>query len=115
MELLLDKIPGQVILLSIEDKEIGELGPEPLFITQKMIDAVRPRVAHHVRYDISALRGDMHLEEMVFAPSERGAAFYAMPPAAHEGVASELVPVLQGILKGKHLKGLQQAARKSVA
>lgn len=95
MERVLDRIPGKVVLVSIQNSQSSDLGPEPLYVSEMMIDAIRDRVVEHVECDITTCLSEAQLEEMVFAPEERDAAFYSLPPLAHEVVARALVPVLK--------------------
>ncbi|MGB3407975.1 MAG: DUF6473 family protein [Jannaschia sp.] len=90
MRLLLSRIPGRKIILWIENSAGGELGPEPLFITETMMQDLEPHIDKLVHCDIGADQSIDQLDQMIFPLTERESALRSMSDAAHERVARAL-------------------------
>lgn len=103
MRMLLSQITGKTVLLwlsdhSAEDAEkpnpdgIVGLGSDPLLITRKMIDLIKPLVTEVVEVAAPQPEGAFG---MIFSEMEEPAAKEMLGPVAHEMAAKALVPVLQ--------------------
>jgi len=76
-----------------EDRD-DPLGGEPLFVTRRMVDALRPLVRAVVMVQPSARAAAQGTDGMVFTPLQEGAAAALPGPAAHEEAAEALVRAL---------------------
>lgn len=83
---LLSRLRMPVVLL--------RFGPEPLFVTEEMVDSLRDRVAGVL--DCSGGTGD--LAGKVFRTGEESAAMTLPGPAAHGSVAQQLAPLLRDLI-----------------
>ncbi|PWJ20964.1 DUF6473 family protein [Jannaschia seohaensis] len=94
MRLLLSRIPGEKILLWIEDPGNDALGPEPLFVTVDMIQKLRPLIDKLVHCDVTEDRLDRRPKGLVFSEGEELAALGAFPQLAHDRVGIALAKAL---------------------
>lgn len=102
MQELLDQLPPPVILLWFAGHAPGEAGadpggPDPLFVTRGMVEAVRGKAGRHVEVVVSDRARRLGCDGMVFGPAEAAAAQDLPGPAAHEEAADALAPVLLGL------------------
>lgn len=117
MRLLLDRIPGQKLLLWFADHPPPNklpkrsLGRDPLFVDSNMIDALRPLVSGVVQVRLSegARRSGTH--GMVFRDLDREVAQLMLGPRAHEEAAENLVKRLKPLLAPKIGKRRRTANR----
>jgi hypothetical protein len=72
-----------------------DLGPDPLFITRDMIEALRHHVTEVVEVVVSPLAQAQGTTGMVFDPLETVSAGSMLGPAAHAEAAAALAPVLK--------------------
>lgn len=104
---LLDRIPVPVVLLwfaatpppRAAGAEGLDLEVDPLFVTDQMIEALRPRVNALVQVVPSEAARAEGTRGMVFAAMEAPAAAEQLSSAAHGEVAEALTPVLKAILE----------------
>lgn len=99
---LLNQLTAPVHLLWLSNRPLNEegggligLGPDPLFVTPKMIDAVRPHVAS---VTVAVPGGQDHRRPqagMSFGPRELPAARLLPGPEAHERAAADLARLLR--------------------
>lgn len=96
MELMLKKIGGRVILLWVSERAPDEgcyddeLGLDPLFIDQQMIDRVREQVSDYVQLVVPPEIAERGTEGMLFPQMEAAAASEMHGPALHELIAEKL-------------------------
>jgi hypothetical protein len=104
MTSLLEQIHSRKVLLWLSDRPIaaaaapagpGELGHDPLFVTARMIDALRPMVSDVVECVVPLQNLPPQIDQMVFAEVEASAAREVPGPAAHEAVAAALAGPLR--------------------
>ncbi len=104
MELMLSKISGKVILLWVSDRAPGsqpsgrELGGDPLFVDNEMIEALRAKVHDYVEVVVPAELRAMGTLGMLFPQLETAMAQEMYGPAVHAHVAEKLLPVLEAQL-----------------
>ncbi|MCF6445943.1 DUF6473 family protein [Nereida sp. MMG025] len=104
MKALVSKIEGKTVLLWASEHEQKDqndlvgLGPDPLFVTRSMIDAVRPYVTEVIEYQPSAQARASKLDGMFLTEMEQPAAEDLMGQAAHEEIAGEVAEVLSRLL-----------------
>ncbi|WP_299816219.1 DUF6473 family protein [uncultured Jannaschia sp.] len=94
MRALLERAPGRRILLSIEDRRDLGLGPEPLFVTADMLNALSDSVDGIVRCDVTQDFLDADTTGMVFPDLEEEVARQCLTPAAHARIAEAVADVL---------------------
>jgi hypothetical protein len=94
MALLLSKLEGKIILLWFArhspDEDRSCTTGDPMFVTRKMIETLRPHVADIVEVVASPAAQAQGTRGMVFAQMEAPAAGHIMGPAAH-GEAADAV------------------------
>jgi hypothetical protein len=90
MRLLLGRLPGQKVLLLIENHNAGPLGPEPLFVSFEMLQTLEGHIDKLVHCDISEHMNERGIEAMQVPETEIGQARLMLPPAAHEAIAMAL-------------------------
>lgn len=99
MQHLLRSIPGKVILLWLSDHAPGEtcqpMGIDPWFVTQPMLDAIRPMAADYVEVVASLGAMSAGTDGMVYSEMEAFAAKHVLGPAAHVEISSHLVNVVK--------------------
>ena len=104
MRTLLGAIGENVILMWFSDGPPSEqrwsqhpnhLQAEPLFITQSMIEGLRPMVRDVLQVVPSREALSEGIKEMVYPPSQRQAAMEMLGPACHREAAQQLIPVLR--------------------
>lgn len=108
MRTLIERIGAPVLLLwfaghapdASAEEAIDAHAPEPLFVTPKMIDALRPAVAGVVVAVPSAAARGEGTEGMVFADTEAAAASGLPGPRAHAEAAETLAPAVRALLDG---------------
>ena len=113
MRRVLSCIKGPVILLWMSDRASTTpsdwpQGPEPLFVTKSMLDALTDGVAAVVEV-VANLEGD-RLEGKLYSKPERDAAFSAPSPVHHAKVAEALCDVIRDI-QGPKVAGMLRRAR----
>lgn len=97
MEMMLKKISGRVILLWVSEREPNdscyddELGRDPLFIDQAMIEAVRDQVSDYVQLIVPSEIIELGTEGMLYPQMEAAAASEMHGPLLHELIAKRLV------------------------
>jgi len=107
MRLMLGGIKGKTILLWFSARppadgsecQAGDLGCDPLFITQKMVDEVTPLATKVVKVCASAEAVDDGTEGMIFGEMETTAAQQMLGPRAHAEAALALVPALKELMQ----------------
>ncbi len=91
MELLLSKLGGKIILLWFARHSPDEDGfsttSDPMFVTRKMIENLRPHVTDIVEVVASPAAQAQGTRGMIFAQMEAPAAGHIMGPAAHREAA----------------------------
>ena len=102
MNSLLDSIPGKVVLLWFSDHRPGRCfapdGFDPWFVTQSMLNEVKPKVNEYVEVVASPAAVSAGADGMVFSEMEAHAARHVLGPVAHAETAEALVPVVSQIL-----------------
>ncbi|MGB0438711.1 MAG: DUF6473 family protein, partial [Paracoccaceae bacterium] len=76
------------------------VGPDPLFVTQAMVDALRPRVRDITVVHPSAMALSSGTRGMICSEFEKGAAQALPGPVTHVEIARALQPVLTRVLSG---------------
>ena len=104
MRSFLDAVGPRVVLLWFsphlpsdapwEGRE-SPLARDPLFVTRRMIDALRPKVRGIAMVQPTARAHARRDEGLIHAPQERGAAASALGPAAHREAAAALVGMIR--------------------
>jgi hypothetical protein len=104
MRSLLRTIPGRKILLWVgasgppQDGVVPDLWQDPMLVTAKMLDAVRPLADTLVEVRPSAEALSAGTAGMAFSPLEEPAARHVPGPAMHHEIAAALAPVLRQYL-----------------
>lgn len=102
MALMLSQMSGKTVLLWASTRKPPETGLEidtdPAFVTQGLIDAVRPLVTEYVEVVASPDALSAGTDGMVFSPMEEAAAHSMLGPQVHREVADALVPVLNRLI-----------------
>lgn len=104
MKSLLEMIESKTILLWMADHAPGDgtdpddLGPDPLFIDQEMMDSLCPLVTKVVEVVASPDSRAAGLTGMLFSPGEEAVAAEMPGPLLHEQVAAQLAGPLQSLL-----------------
>ena len=111
MHLVLRRLACPAVLLRIDGVGNDALGPDPLFVTDAMVEAAALHARGVVRVDVAGLADDDQLPEMAFEPAEIDAARAALPPVAHERVAAAVVRAVAPMLEG----GAPRAGRRRMA
>jgi hypothetical protein len=99
--LLIERLEGRVILLWFAGHRPPTgpapdgVGPDPLFIERRMIEAVQDQAAGVVEATISAAAMAAGQSGMVIPPAEAQAAAEMPGPAAHADAAEMLLPALR--------------------
>ncbi|TFL17483.1 DUF6473 family protein [Jannaschia formosa] len=94
MRLLLSRIPGQKILLWIEDASGDDLAAAPCFVSVDMMQKLTPMVDKLVHCDVTDDMAGRRLDGLLYAEEEEAAALAAFPSAAHERVGVALAKAL---------------------
>lgn len=103
MRSLLAEIDGRVILLwlgerpSADDDATG-LGVEPLFVTEEMVDCLRPMVPEVLDCRVDFLPPEQRGKGMVYTATEADAARELLPAAVHREVAGQVVAALRRLV-----------------
>ncbi|MEM7641424.1 MAG: DUF6473 family protein [Pseudomonadota bacterium] len=95
MRLLLSRISGHKTLLWIENRDLGPLGPEPLFVTVDMMQALEGQIDKVAHCDVTDDITDESFGQMVFAETEEAQARLMLPPVAHDRIAGTLSRALR--------------------
>lgn len=97
MRLLLRAIGGRVLLLWLryDTESDTDLGSRPLFVTSRMVEALRPVVAGIVVVAVHPAARTGELPEMMFGDLQAPAAAHLIGPATHRTIADRLVQVLR--------------------
>lgn len=95
MRLLLSRLPGQKVLLWIENRHGGPLGPEPLFVTDGMMQALEGQIDKFVHCDVTDHAGDAAYAAMDLPAADLPRARAMLPAAAHDAVAAALVKAVR--------------------
>lgn len=93
MRLLLTHIPGRKVLLWMPDdtaRTHDSLGPEPLFVTQRMVDDLAPLVEQTVAYSPAQTRLETGIEGMMVVETDVAIAREMLPPRCHVEIAERL-------------------------
>lgn len=102
MTALLERLEGAKLLLWLTDwrdpLQGDPLGPEPLFVTQEMVDRIAPLAQVLVRVQPSSMARSAGTAGMQFAPLEEPAAATMPGPLVHREVAEALAPVVGRML-----------------
>jgi hypothetical protein len=102
MKTLLEKVPGRKVLLWIGDyhpvQTQDSLGAEPLYISSKMVDELRPLVETVVQVTPSVMARSTGTVGMHFAPLEEPAAGQLPGPLVHEEIADGMLPPLRKLI-----------------
>ena len=102
MRLVLSEMPGKTILLwasgAPPQKTPFEIDAEPAFVSQAMVDDLRPLVTELVEVTASPEAVSAGTEGMVFADMDEAAAQMMLGPQLHREVADALVPVLTRLM-----------------
>lgn len=98
MRNLLAEIRGRVVLVWIGERPAGDAadpGAEPFFVTEAMVDCLRPIVSEVLDCRIDPLSPERRGEGMVFTAAETDAAHELLPAPVHREVAERLVATLR--------------------
>ncbi|OWY13568.1 hypothetical protein B6V73_17430 [Thioclava sp. JM3] len=102
MTALLAKIKGRKLLLWLgafnDSARSDDLGPEPLMVTEPMVEALRSLVSDVVRVKPSAAARSAGTAGMHFTPLEEPAAEMVPGPLVHEEIAAALASALKPLL-----------------
>ncbi len=102
MRLLLQKIEGRILLLWLDGSAAAAptdgLGPEPLFVEERMLRAIRPFASGLVRFSPTAAARRAGTEGMRHAPGEEAVATTLPGPAVHAEIAAALLPAVKAFL-----------------
>lgn len=104
MQILLDRIPGPKLLLWFANHSPPlrlpqkQLGKDPLFVDQQMIETLRPSVSGIARVRLPEAIKRAGTDGMVFRDMDRPAAELMLGPQAHQKAAEVLVRELQPLL-----------------
>lgn len=110
MRILLDRIPGEKILLWLADHPPPlklpqrSLGRDPLFVDSPMIDALRPLVSGVAQVRLSEGARRTSTDGMIFRDLDRAAAERMLGPLAHQEAADTLFQELSPILSRQQKK-----------
>lgn len=107
MKSLIDQINSKVVLLWLADHApkdhvtvnwTGDLGADPLFVDQRMLDQISPLVAKVVEVITSKKARQQGLTGMIYHENEKPAAKKMPGPAAHKEAAQALLGPLKALL-----------------
>lgn len=91
MQLLVRTIGQQVVLLWLQYNEsAGELGPEPLAVTDTMVEQLRPIVRDVVKVPVVPARLSGDVGDMVFGHMQAPSAAHLIGPSTHRQIADTL-------------------------
>ena len=97
MRLLLTRITWRKMLLWLPDatppSHGAELGPEPLFVSERMVDYLRPLVDDVLLYDPAQTRANAGIHGMKVPEMEVPVAQQLLPPACNIEIAEKLAGV----------------------
>jgi len=102
---LLDSIQGPKVLFGLRkhhlesNGETGNLGPDPIYVTDEMLNAVAPLASECIWIAPSAEAIDDGPAELHLTSTEQELARYVMGPAAHSEVARRLADVTQTLIQ----------------
>ncbi|MEM7491521.1 MAG: DUF6473 family protein, partial [Pseudomonadota bacterium] len=95
MRLMLTRLSGERTLLWIENRNEGSLGPEPLFVTVDMMQALEGHFDKVVHCDVTTDVTEEALQAMVFPGTDSAQARQLLPPAAHDRIGEALSKALR--------------------
>ncbi|CUH39200.1 hypothetical protein JSE7799_01923 [Jannaschia seosinensis] len=95
MQLLLSRLPGKRVLLSLEGGPDLGLGDEPLFVNHEMMQALEPSLDKVVQCDVSDLPGAAELDNMSFPVQDQPVAERSLTPIGHDRIAEALARVVR--------------------
>lgn len=102
MGLLLDRIKGPVVLLHLGEHRAAPrsdgLGPDPLFVTQAMIDKISGAARAVVKVEPSSGARSAGADGMFYAPLDGPAACEMPGPIVHAEMAEALAPVIAKLI-----------------
>ena len=102
MKALLAKLPGRKALLWIGDYHSpvarDPLGPDPLYISSRMVDQLRPLVDEVVQVQPTIMARSTGTVGMCFGPLEEPTAVQMPGPLVHEEVAEALLQHLRALI-----------------
>ncbi|WP_380056427.1 DUF6473 family protein [Falsihalocynthiibacter sp. SS001] len=101
MQNLLERIEGKTVVLWLDDSNRDgslDLGQDPLFVDQSMIEAIRPYCTEVVEVSLSEEAKREGTEGMIFPDLEEPIAHEMMGLRAHQEVAECLAKTLRGML-----------------
>jgi hypothetical protein len=97
MKLLVRSIEGKIALLWLRDEQATELGHDPLFVTEPMLDRLRPEISDLIEVSVRRAGDDLH--NMVFGSLEEPAAAHMLSAASHHKIADAITDRLPVLLK----------------
>lgn len=96
MRLLTDTVRSPVILLWLRPGGVrGALGPEPLFVTEKMVEGLHDRVQSVIAVDLPGIGRAEDMEGMIFSEMDMPAALQMPGPLSHAQIAARLSETLR--------------------
>ena len=104
MKLLLQRLPGPVILLWMSDHAPPsparpvDLAAAPMLVDAEMVDSIRSSATGYVQVISSAQARAKGVQGMAFGPMDAPAAATVPGPMAHREVADALLPVIYQML-----------------
>lgn len=95
MRLLADTVRSPIVLLWLRPGGVqGALGPEPLFITEEMVEQLRDRVQSVVALDLAGIGRAEDMEGMVYSEMDMPAALQMPGLQSHLQIAARLSETL---------------------
>lgn len=99
MRMLLSSIRSNVLLLWLQpNNRSNALGPEPLFVTAEMIDALRAEVLDVVSVPLPDVGTPADIEGMVYGAMEAPAAMQTPGEQSHAEIATQLGQALRQVM-----------------
>ncbi len=96
MRLLLARMPGQRVLLWIENNNDRGLGSEPLFVSVDMMQELEPLLDKVVHVDVTEDCATESLSDLIYPETERASAALSLPPSAHARIGEALSRAVRG-------------------
>lgn len=102
MQLLLSKVSGKTVLLWMSDHaphmDVDHFGRDPWFVTQELLDEVKPHATEYVEVVVSQDAIDAGTHGMVYTEMEHPVAKHVLGPLAHREAAEALSPVIDRLM-----------------